>query len=151
MNDGAVNLRQASVDDLDAIMALETATFPSDAWNRETMQRELRSRVNRYFVVEEGGAPVAYGGIRVVSCDADVQTIAVADGSRGKGLGRALMEHLLQAARDEGALQMFLEVRADNPAAIALYESLDFEQIDLRPGYYQPDGVDAIVMMKEPV
>lgn len=151
MNDSAVNLRQASVDDLDAIMQLETATFPSDAWNRETMQRELRSRVNRYYVLERDDTTVAYGGIRVVACDADVQTIAVADGSRGQGLGRALMEHLIQAARDEGALQMFLEVRADNPNAIALYESLDFEQIDVRHGYYQPDGIDAIVMMKEPV
>lgn len=146
-----VTLRVATEDDLDAIMAIETATFPSDAWNRDTMRSELRSRVNRYIVIEHQGEVIAYGGSRIVGCDADVQTIAVAASHRGAGHGRAIMDRLIELARDEGALQMFLEVRADNPAAISLYESLDFEQIDLRPGYYKPEGVDAIVMMKEPV
>ena len=146
-----VTLRPATEDYLDAIMAIESATFPTDAWNSDTMRRELSSRVNRYYVVESAGEVIAYGGSRIVGCDADVQTIAVAAGFRGRGLGRRVMEQLIEAARDEGALQMFLEVRADNPAAISLYESLDFEQIDVRAGYYQPEGVDAIVMMKEPV
>lgn len=146
-----VTLRPATSEDLDAIMAIEDATFPSDAWHRNTMQRELESRVNRYYVAELDGEVIAYGGSRIVGCDADVQTIAVAADNRGQGLGRALMEQLMQAARDEGALQMFLEVRADNEPAAALYESLGFEQIDTRYGYYQPEGVDAIVMMKEPV
>ena len=146
-----VTLRPATSEDLDAIMAIEDATFPSDAWHRDTMRRELESRVNRYYVAELDGEVIAYGGSRIVGCDADVQTIAVAADNRGQGLGRALMEQLMQAARDEGALQMFLEVRADNEPAAALYESLGFEQIDTRYGYYQPEGVDAIVMMKEPV
>lgn len=146
-----VTLRPATPEDLDAIMAIEDATFPSDAWHRDTMRRELESRVNRYYVAEHDGEVIAYGGSRIVGCDADVQTIAVAADNRGQGLGRALMEQLMQAARDEGALQMFLEVRADNEPAAALYESLGFEQIDTRYGYYQPEGVDAIVMMKEPV
>jgi N6-L-threonylcarbamoyladenine synthase/ribosomal-protein-alanine N-acetyltransferase len=41
---------------------------------------------------------------------------------------------------------VFLEVRADNPGARALYESLGFAEIAVRPDYYQPDGVDAVIM-----
>lgn len=146
-----MNLRAAEQGDLEAIMGIETATFERDAWQRRTMAQELRSRVNRYFVSTDGETIVGYAGARIAGCEADVQTIAIADSHRGQGRGRAMMEKLMDAARAEGALQMFLEVRADNPVAIELYESLGFERVDVRHGYYQPDGVDAVVMMKEPL
>ena len=56
------------------------------------------------------------------------------------------MRRMIDEARDRGAKEIFLEVRADNPGAQALYESLQFEALAVRPHYYQPDGVDAIVM-----
>ena len=56
------------------------------------------------------------------------------------------MLSLIDEARQRGASEIFLEVRADNPGAQALYESLGFEGIAIRPRYYQPDDVDAIVM-----
>jgi ribosomal protein S18 acetylase RimI-like enzyme len=49
-------------------------------------------------------------------------------------------------AKKSGATEVFLDVRADNRAARALYESMGFSEISRRPGYYQPDGVDAVVM-----
>lgn len=146
-----MNLRAAEPGDLEAIMGIENATFAQDAWQRRTMEQELRSRANRYFVLTEDETVIGYAGARIVGCESDVQTIAIADGHRGSGRGRAMMEHLMDTARGEGALQMFLEVRADNPVAIDLYESLGFKRIDVRHGYYQPDGVDAVVMLKEPL
>ncbi|WP_293698264.1 ribosomal protein S18-alanine N-acetyltransferase [uncultured Agrococcus sp.] len=146
-----MSLRAAEVTDLEAIMGIETAIFANDAWNSKTMKSELKSRANRYVVLTEDDRIVGYGGARIVGCESDIQTIAITEGYRGKGEGRKLMEALMNAARAEGALQMFLEVRADNPVAVTLYESLGFEKIDVRHGYYQPDGVDAIVMMKEPL
>ncbi len=80
------------------------------------------------------------------AADADIQTIAIAEASRGRGRGRALLRALLQTARDRGAREVFLEVRADNPTAAALYASEGFVEIARRPRYYQPDDVDAIVM-----
>jgi ribosomal-protein-alanine N-acetyltransferase len=56
------------------------------------------------------------------------------------------MHALIGEARKRGANEIFLEVRADNPAAHHLYETLGFEDIAVRVAYYQPDGVDAIVM-----
>ena len=154
-------LRRATLDDLDAIMALETSTFASDAWSRGTMRDELASPHGYYLVAEGdsggggGGAPqhplAGYAGLLAPfgSGQADIQTIAVAPDARGHGLGRALMVALLAEARARRAAEVFLEVRADNPNARALYDSLGFEQIALRPQYYQPDGVDAQIMRVE--
>ncbi|GAA4358616.1 ribosomal protein S18-alanine N-acetyltransferase [Microbacterium rhizosphaerae] len=140
--------RAATVADLDAIMALERASFPTDAWSETMMRAELESSHNRYFVIETAGRIVAYGGVRALSGskDADIQTIAVDASARGHGQGRALLRDLLTAAQERGAAQVFLEVRADNPVAQGLYASEGFAELGRRPGYYQPDDVDAVIM-----
>ncbi len=74
-----------------------------------------------------------------------MQTIAVAPAARGRGLGRGLMHALITEARRRGIAELFLEVRADNPIARALYRSLGFEEIGVRPRYYRR-GIDAIMM-----
>jgi ribosomal-protein-alanine N-acetyltransferase len=94
---------------------------------------------------------VAYAGLRAAPVDAgqgDIQTIAVRQSHQGRGLGRALLVDLMDEAQRRGVRELFLEVRADNEPAIALYQSLGFREIDRRAGYYQPDGVDAIVMCR---
>lgn len=140
-------LRRAGVDDLDAIMAIETATFATDAWSSELMRAEL-DNAHTYYLVALDGEVEGYGGLLAprASGQADIQTIAVVESARGMGLGRTLMNALLSEARTRGADEVFLEVRADNPTAQHLYESLGFEAIDLRKKYYQPDGVDAVIM-----
>jgi ribosomal-protein-alanine N-acetyltransferase len=140
--------RPATVADLDAIMALERASFPTDAWSDAMMREELTSRHSWYVVDEEAGRLVGYGGIRAAkgSTDADIQTIAIAESARGRGRGRALLATLLAEASRRGVREVFLEVRADNPVAQALYASEGFIELGRRPRYYQPDGVDALVM-----
>ena len=140
-------LRRAGVDDLDAIMAIEQATFATDAWSSELMRAELRN-AHTYYLVAQGAAVEGYAGLLapVGAGQADIQTIAVVESARGQGLGRTLMNALLSEARTRGADEVFLEVRADNPGAQHLYTSLGFERIDVRKNYYQPDGVDAIIM-----
>lgn len=144
-------LRRARPDDLDAIMALERSTFAADAWPAEAMRSELASEHGYYLVGVDDASPgevVAYAGLLAPrgSGQGDIQTIAVDPGRRGAGLGRALMHALIDEARRRGAVELFLEVRADNPVARTLYESLGFAEIGVRRGYYQPDGVDAVVM-----
>lgn len=144
-------LRRADADDLEAIMAIEREVFGSDAWSEQSMRAELADRHSYYLVATPADAlePVeAYAGLRSPhgQSQADIQTIAVSRSARRRGLGRALMNTLIAEARDRGAREVFLEVRADNPSAQALYESLGFEPIAVRAAYYQPDGVDAVVM-----
>ncbi|PJJ61845.1 ribosomal protein S18-alanine N-acetyltransferase [Compostimonas suwonensis] len=144
-------LRRATPADLDAIMGIETSVFVSDAWSRASMASELASVHGHYLVAfrpETPGTIDAYAGLHAPqgSPDAEIQTIAVAEHARRHGLGRVLMLQLIAEARRRGATEMFLEVRADNPPAQTLYLDLGFERIAVRPGYYQPDGVDAWVM-----
>jgi [ribosomal protein S18]-alanine N-acetyltransferase len=146
-------LRRATLVDLDAIMLLETGIFGSDAWSAESMRDELSSTHTYYLVAERlsDSAIVGYAGLLapVGARDGDVQTIAVAESDRRGGLGRTLIQSLVAEARKRGALQVFLEVRADNGGAQHLYETLGFVAIAERVGYYQPDNVDAIVMKYE--
>ncbi|MCP2030051.1 ribosomal-protein-alanine acetyltransferase [Okibacterium sp. HSC-33S16] len=147
-------IRRAGVADLAHILAIEESTFSSDAWSAELLRSELASENTYYIVATPVGAPEiieGYAGLMVPprAEDADVQTIAVAAEVRRMGLGRILLRALLSEARKRGARQVFLEVRADNPGAQALYRELGFEEIAVRPGYYQPDNVDAVVMKLE--
>ena len=143
-------LRRATADDLEAIVAIENATFPSDAWTREAILAELVN-ANTYYVV---AFPVAvpdaiegYAGLLAPtrSEQGDIQTIAVVEAARGAGLGRTLMGALISEAGSRKLRELFLEVRVDNPAAEHLYDSLGFERIAIRKGYYR-DGVDGATM-----
>ena len=147
---GLVTLRDVRESDLDAVMAIETAVFGHDAWPREAMHRDILHPATRYVVAEipATGLVVGYAGLLCApgSGDADIQTIAVAPEMRRRGIARSLMETLLAEAVDRKAHRVFLEVRADNPAAIDMYRDLGFVQTGVRKGYYQPDGVDALTM-----
>jgi ribosomal-protein-alanine N-acetyltransferase len=144
-------LRRATTRDIAPIMRLETGTFVTDGWSEDAMLSELRSPHSYYLVAERTGLPDAIDGYAGLFApqgagEGDIQTIAVAEDARRAGLGRSLMNALIDEARKRGVTQLFLEVRADNPGAQHLYETLGFEQIAVRTGYYQPDGVDANVM-----
>lgn len=148
---GGCSLRKASTVDLDALWAIETAVFGATAWSRDVLREELSADHRHYLALVEhaadGGETVrGYAGLLVLGTEGDIQTIAVAPEARGAGHGRELMRALLEEAETRGVREMFLEVRADNPVARGLYETLGFAKIDVRPRYYQPEGVDAIVM-----
>jgi ribosomal-protein-alanine N-acetyltransferase len=145
-------LRRAAVDDLDGIMAIEHAVFANDAWARESMAAELASAHSYYLVAApldggDGGFD-GYAGLLAPrrATQADIQSVAVVEGARRRGLARTLVQALIAEARDRGAREVFLEVRVDNLGAQRLYDSLGFERIAVRTGYYQPDNVDAAVM-----
>lgn len=141
--------------DLAGVLALERELFPDDPWTPEMFTEEIiqppASRL--YLVAEEPatGALAGYAGMMFVpgGAQADVLTIAVTPRQWGQGVGSALLGALTQAARDRDCAEVFLEVREDNPRARGLYLRRGFEEIGVRRGYYQPSGVDAIVMRKD--
>jgi ribosomal-protein-alanine N-acetyltransferase len=144
-------LRRATTDDLDAIMRIETPVFGTDAWSSDAMLSDLRNPQCFYVVADRVGFPGVVDGYAGLFApqgahDGDIQTIAASEDARGGGLGRAMMNALIGEARKRGVEEIFLEVRADNPRPKHLYETLGFDEIAVRVAYYQPDGVDAIVM-----
>ena len=139
-------LRPATEADLDAIWAIESSVFGAEAWSRDMMREELTADHRCYLALTDAeGVILGYGGLLAVGEEGDIQTIALAPGARGAGQGRRLMNALLDAGGERGVREVFLEVRADNPVARSLYASLGFEEIGVRPRYYQPESVDAIV------
>jgi len=145
---GTVTFRIATPADLAAIMTIERAAFPSDAWSEAMMAEELASPHSHYLVAEHAGRLDGYAGLRAPdgANDGDIQTIALAETARGRGTGRALLAALLEQASLRGVRNVFLDVRADNPVAQKLYASEGFREIGTRLNYYAADGVDAIVM-----
>jgi ribosomal-protein-alanine N-acetyltransferase len=142
--------------DLPAVLVLERELFAEDAWTRKMFAAEVGdNRGGRFYLVaEDDGQVVGYAGLlapiggRPGGSQADVLTMAVATARWGQGIGSALLEALLAEAANRGCVEVFLEVRVDNPRAQGLYARYGFSRIGLRRGYYQPSGTDAIVMRR---
>jgi ribosomal-protein-alanine N-acetyltransferase len=136
---------------LTEVTRLEQKIFGADSWTEELFWSELAQGAMRYYLTAEDAstdppAIVGYAGLAAWAGESWVQTIALDPTRRGSGLGRRLMVALLDEARRREAVTCALEVRADNVVAQRLYESLGFEQIGVRKGYYQPSGADALVL-----
>jgi ribosomal-protein-alanine N-acetyltransferase len=145
----SVCLRLMLPGDLSAVLELERTLFPDDAWSPGMFETELglEGRGRHYVAAEEGQTLVGYAGMMLPGGrQAEVLTLAVDAGHWGRGIGSALLTDLLGEAGRQNCTEMFLEVRADNPRAQDLYRRYGFDEIGIRRGYYQPSGVDAIVM-----
>ena len=133
--------------------ALERLLFPGDdPWSAAAFRDELLAG-HTYLAARQGELLVGYGGLAVVArppaAEAEIHTIGVDPAFQGRGIGRALLRGLLDAA-DSRCATVFLEVRTDNDAARTLYASEGFTVVGLRRRYYQPSGADAHTMRREP-
>ncbi len=142
-----MNGRAWTVDDLDAIAALEEECF-TDPWNRRMLADSFLLENFHGVLLEEEGAVVAYGGVQIACDEAEIELIAVSEMYRRCGRGTAVMEDLLTIAREHGARRAYLEVRVSNASAQMLYLKCGFRGLYCRTRYY-PDGEDAIVMARE--
>jgi [ribosomal protein S18]-alanine N-acetyltransferase len=93
-----------------------------------------------------GEALLGYGGVAVTDDEAYIQTLGVARSAQRAGIGRRILQRLLDDGSADGARTCWLEVRADNLPAQAMYAAYGFRPRGRRRGYYQPSGTDAIVM-----
>ncbi len=140
-------IRPMTMDDLDTIVALEKRIF-SDPWAKSSFEAELLINKKYSFplVMELEGKIVAYAVVWHFFEELHIANIAVHPEYRRMGLGRKLMEYILE--KFGNAEFAFLEVRKSNEAAVQLYRSLGFKVLNIRKGYYQ-DGEDAFVMVKD--
>ncbi|WP_042843077.1 ribosomal protein S18-alanine N-acetyltransferase [Cutibacterium namnetense] len=136
-------IRRASVADLDAVMAVEQASF-DPPWSRTSWAEEIAAADHRLTLVagdDEVAAAATFHGFDV----ADLDRIMVTPAARGRGLAVALLSGGLDWAVCRGCRAMMLEVRRDNYPAISLYRRFGFETISQRHNYYR-GGIDALVM-----
>lgn len=134
-----------SEEDLDAVVAIETASFPRP-WTRRHFLDEIQSCCAYPLVALDGaGEVVGYLCLRVVLDEAEILDVAVAHAVRGRGVAAVLVRRAFELCREQGAGLVFLEVRVSNAPALALYRRLDFRETARRRSYYE-NGEDAILM-----
>jgi [ribosomal protein S18]-alanine N-acetyltransferase len=133
-------------DDLDSVVAIERASFTMP-WSRGAFLYEMeKNRVARCLVMRDGSSVVAYLCLWEIGDELHVTNIAVDPAVRRKGIGRSLLQGVLDDARQRGLRLVALEVRPSNIEARALYESFGFRVVGRRRGYYYDTGEDALVM-----
>ena len=147
--DRTFTLRVMTPEDVPAAMLLEHELFGDEAWTEGMLREELAAATRHYLVAVEGERVIGYGGVCAYDDEAFIQTIAVTADRQRRGIGQAMLQQLVAEADRRGAATLLLEVRADNLAAQALYERHGFTAVGLRKRYYQPSGVDAVVMQRE--
>jgi [ribosomal protein S18]-alanine N-acetyltransferase len=145
-----VKIGPANATNADALARLHAASFETP-WTAADIAALLDGPGGFALKVSD---PQVRGFVlaRAISYDAEILTLAVEPAFRRQGLARLLTEAAAQLAATLGAESLFLEVAEDNPAAIALYANLGFEQVGHRRGYYARAGaapVDALVMRRD--
>lgn len=130
---------------------LETLLFDGDdPWPAAAFTRALAAPHARYVSARADDLLVGYAGIarlgRTPPFEYEIHTIGVDPAYQGRGIGRRMMTELLNDADSV----VYLEVRTDNPTAIALYTSLGFATVGLRKRYYRASGADAFTMRRDP-
>ncbi len=133
--------------DLPVVADLEAASF-STPWTAEQYAAVLRQGGCAIFGAFDGLNLAGYiaVGMRPAIGEMEEYNIAVAESFRRQGIGKKLLRLALEAAAINGATRAILEVRIGNAAALALYRSLEFEQVGVRAGYYHDTGEDALVL-----
>lgn len=147
---GGVTIVPMAVRHIDALMAYERDMFGTEAWSARGYRDELADTELRYYVAAEddAGALLGWAGVYVIADSAEVLTVGVVPAARRHGIARLLLTRLLDEARRRGAREVFLEVRVDNTAALALYDREGFARVGRRRGYYDHGRVDAVVMRR---
>jgi ribosomal-protein-alanine N-acetyltransferase len=139
-------IRRAVKADVDAIYAIEKASFTAP-WTKDAIDDEIDSRSFTYTIVAATDTSIV--GFMVywtVAGEMHLINLAVAPSHRGHGIGRALMDHLIDHAQKTRCSEILLEVRPSNAPARALYDALGFEAIGIRIGYYADNDEDALVL-----
>lgn len=126
--------RPMNMTDLDAVMVIEPHIY-THPWTRGNFSDSLSSGYSAW-VLEKGNEMIGYALLMMVMDEAHLLNLSIAKDYQKQGLGRYLLEHMIQIARNHHAAHMFLEVRPSNISAIALYENMGFNEMAIRRGYY---------------
>lgn len=147
----SIIVRKMKLTDIDSVVDIEKSSFPIP-WTRGTFIAELKmNKLARYYVVEFRGKVVGYGGVWLIMDEAHITNIAIHPEYRGKGIGKRLVEGLIEEVLKINIHRITLEVRRSNTAAQALYKKFGFVPCGIRPEYYQDNREDAIIMWRGPV
>lgn len=132
---------------IDGMVLVEEQCFNS-GFARGTFLKELENKIAIYFVAKQDSQIVGYIGVWNICGGADIIDVAVHKDFRRQGIGKRLLEKMIEECQRQGIFEINLEVRVSNLAAAALYEKMGFARVGLRKKYYD-NSEDAILMQKK--
>lgn len=144
---GGLQPRLATSGDLPAIAALDLTCF-GNPWSADVYAQELARPFARLRILEEGGVVLGLSCAWLVADETHLLRIATLARARRRGLGRALLQLVIDEATAAGCQHVLLEVAAGNVPAVALYRAFGFEPIGRRRAYYVSPPDDALVMRR---
>ena len=118
----------------------------SRPWSRESFESSAFREDTLYLTAELEGQVVGYAGMWISLDEGEITNVSVDSKWQGQGIGRLLLEKLLDWAEKAGATSCILEVRESNVRAIRLYEDMGFVPLGVRKNFYESPVEDGIVM-----
>lgn len=141
----ALEVRAMNAEDLAAVHAIEQVSHPLP-WPLRGLQESLDQ--HHGFVLLEADEVLGFAFVQRILDEAHLLDIAIAPTARGNGHGRELLRRLMDEVMATGVNIWFLEVRVSNTTAITLYQSMGYNELSLRRGYYEgPDGREDALLM----
>lgn len=143
-------IRTAEQMDIDAIVRVEDACF-STPWSIDAIKHEICENKLADFMIacDEENNIIGYIGIWTLLDECQINKIAVMPEKRKIGIGKTILNHVIELTRDMGVKSWYLEVRESNTAAQALYRSAGFSSVGTRKNYYINPVEDAVLMSLE--
>lgn len=139
-------IEKMTLEDFDLIKENLQTDF-DEFWNANILKSELENPNSKYIVAKENKEIVGFAGIIITPMDVEITNIVTKKSNRKKGIGKLLLDKLIEMAKETDFETISLEVNEKNTVAIHLYENSGFENIGIRKKYY--NGTDnAIIMTK---
>ena len=142
-----INLIRAEEKHLSALARMEKECF-TNPWSSAQLLLELKNEYSFVLLAEKDGEFLGFVILRTLLDEGEIFNIAVCRNARQLGIGGALLQAAIQHAETENVENIFLEVRASNGPAIALYKKFGFEPAGLRKKYYDNPTEDARIMVR---
>jgi ribosomal-protein-alanine N-acetyltransferase len=141
-------VREMGFEDVDEVYDIECESF-SIPWTKNALNIEVAYEGAFYLVAEMEKQVVAYAGLRKVIDEGHITNLAVKKMYRGQGIGKIIVNELLNRGFKIGLRKFTLEVRISNETAISLYKSLGFTIAGQRKNYYEKPKEHGLIMWKE--
>ena len=141
-----IEIKEMTIEDFKAIEDILQTEF-DEFWTPSILKSELKNNLSKYIVAKKENQIVGFAGIIILPDDVEITNIVTRKNERKKGIGKLLLDKLIQMAF-ELKKDISLEVNEENLEAINLYKKADFKEVGIRKKYY--NGInDAIIMTKK--
>ena len=143
-----IKIREMNADDVPEVMKIERASF-SEPWAEVHFYFELYTKTSNNWVVEDDKELCGYICFWKIADELHINNIAVKESRHRQGMAQKMLDKLSGFAKKNKASMMTLEVSEHNMKAQSFYKKNGFEQVGIRPKYYERDQADALILTKQ--